>query len=252
MSFKTAAADIIRGITRDADWIREPVIGFADVASVKIRGLKVSVSESHLTPEEILPGATIVLSYFLPFTREAGACNRDGDFPSQRWADLYNKTNALIAEINDALVSRLQAEGIPAAVPSGGFDTEQLISRWSQRHIAEAAGLGTFGLNNMLITPAGSMGRFGSVVTALKEPVDLPETAERCLAKAGGRCHVCISRCPSGALTDTGFDRHICYAVCSRAERELGADVCGKCAVELPCAVIPFCSSKALIPPHSK
>ena len=238
MSFKEAAAEIIREMTKDADWIREPLVGFADVSSPKIRGLKESVAKDHLLPEDVLPEATIILSYFLPFTREAGDCNKEGDFPSQRWADLYNATNALIAEINDALVSRLQEAGIAAAVPAGGFDTELLMSRWSQRHIAEAAGLGTFGLNNMLITRVGSMGRYGSVVTALKESADLPETTERCLAKAGGKCRVCIERCPTGALTEDGFDRKACYVICKKAEEELGADVCGKCAVAVPCAVI--------------
>ena len=237
MSFKTTAADIIREMTCEADWIREPIVGFADVSSPRIRGLKESVSAFHLMPEEVLPEAAIILSYFLPFTKEAGECNRKGTFPSQQWADLYNATNALIAEINDALVFRLQEMGVAAAVPAGGFDTELLMSRWSQRHIAEAAGLGTFGLNNMLITRAGSMGRFGSVVTALNEPADLPETEERCLAKAGGLCRVCVNRCPTGALTETGFDRQKCYAVCLQAEEMLGADVCGKCAVAVPCAV---------------
>lgn len=237
MSFKETAAEIIRSHTADCAWIREPVVGFAAVSSPKIRSLKNSVSEGHLMPEEVLPEATIILSYFLPFTRAAGECNRNGDFPSQEWADLYNKTNAVIAEINEALVCRLQAEGVSAAVPAGGFDTELLMSRWSQRHIAEAAGLGTFGLNNMLITSAGSMGRFGSVVTALDEAADSPLAEELCIAKAGGRCGVCVKRCPTGALTENSFDRKKCYAVCRKAEEELGADVCGKCAVGIPCAV---------------
>ena len=237
MSFKETAAAVIKEITADADWIREPLIGYADVQSPKIRSLKTSVSEDHLMPEDVLPKATVILSYFLPFTKEAGECNSKGTFPSQRWADLYNATNALIAEINTALVSRLRDLGIPADIPAGGFDTEILMSRWSQRHIAEAAGLGTFGKNNMLITNAGSMGRFGSIITALDEPADLPVTEERCRGKAGGNCNVCIKRCPTGALTENGFDRKVCYAVCLKAEQELGADVCGKCAVAVPCAV---------------
>ncbi|HJJ77399.1 MAG TPA: hypothetical protein O0X78_02870, partial [Methanocorpusculum sp.] len=91
--------------------------------------------------------------------------------------------------------------------------------------------------NNMLITRAGSMGRFGSVVTALKEKADLPMTEELCISKAGGGCLACVKRCPTGALSADGFDRNVCYFVCRKAEEELGADVCGKCAVCVPCAV---------------
>lgn len=237
MSFKERAKAVIEEITADADWIREPIVGFADTASPKIRSLKTSVSENHLLPEEILPQATIILSYFLPFTKDAGECNREGTEPSKQWADLYNATNALIAEINTALAAELRNAGIPAEIPAGGFDTDSLMSRWSQRHIAEAAGLGTFGRNNMLITRAGSMGRFGSVITALREPADSPVTEELCLGKAGKNCTACIDRCPTGALKIDGFDRKACYAVCLKAEKELGADVCGKCTVAVPCAV---------------
>ncbi len=229
--------DVIREKIANADWIREPIVGFADVASPLIRGLRESVSPTHFFPEEILPEATIIVSYFLPFTKEAGLCNRDGDFPSQQWADLYDATNALISEINESIKERLGADGISVAIPQGGFDTEILMSRWSQRHIAEAAGLGTFGLNNMLITKAGSMGRFGSVVTTLSVEADSPMTEAQCLSKKGGKCVACVKRCPTGALQTDGFNRHVCYAVCSRAEEELGADVCGKCAVAIPCAV---------------
>ncbi|MBQ4597751.1 MAG: hypothetical protein IJB12_05070, partial [Methanocorpusculum sp.] len=82
-----------------------------------------------------------------------------------------------------------------------------------------------------------SMGRFGSVITALREPADSPVTEELCLGKAGKNCTACIDRCPTGALKIDGFDRKACYAVCLKAEKELGADVCGKCTVAVPCAV---------------
>ncbi len=150
---------------------------------------------------------------------------------------MYNATNALIAEINEAIKERLEAEGVAVAIPQGGFDTKSLVSRWSQRHVAEAAGLGTFGVNNMLITKAGSMGRFGSVVTSLAVEADSPMTEEQCLSKRGGKCITCVKRCPTGALQVDGFDRHVCYALCLQAEEALGADVCGKCAVAIPCAV---------------
>ena len=237
MSFKETALEIIREKIRGADWIREPLVGFADASSAHIRGIRSSVADDHLMPEDVLPEAEIIISYFLPFTRAAGECNRDGDFPSQLWADLYNKTNELIAEINEALVSALEEAGVKAAIPAGGFDTDRLLSRWSQRHVAEAAGLGTFGLNNMLITKSGSMGRFGSVVTSLKEHCDLPISEELCLSKAGGKCRACVKRCLTGALSEGGFNRELCYSVCKKAEEELGADVCGKCAVCVPCAV---------------
>ena len=45
---------------------------------------------------------------------------------------------------------------------------KNLISDWSHRHVAVIAGLGKFGLNNMLITDNGCCGRVGSFITDLK------------------------------------------------------------------------------------
>lgn len=208
-------------------------------------------------PEDILSNATYILTYFLPFTKDVGENNADGVVASQEWADIYNKTNAIIGEINIQLKELIEAAGSNAAIAPGGFDTDSLVSTWSVRHIAEAAGLGTFGVNNMLITEVGSMGRFGSVVTSLrKEDVadgvvegEIVEgkiveerisykKIERCLYKSQKKCLACVKRCPTGALTAESFDRKKCYESCLVGERERGADVCGKCAVMIPCAII--------------
>ncbi|HNX60797.1 MAG TPA: epoxyqueuosine reductase, partial [Spirochaetota bacterium] len=122
------------------------------------------------------------------------------------------------------------------------FDKVKLISRWSHRHIAHLAGLGTFGINNMLITESGCCGRFGSIITDC--PVTIGEkqpVADKCLYKAAGKCGVCVRKCVNGALRFDGFDRHKCYESCLANEelhRSIGkADVCGKCTVGLPCSL---------------
>ena len=110
-------------------------------------------------------------------------------------------------------------------------------SRWSQRHVAYLAGHGTFGINNMLISDVGSVGRYFSLVTAMDIEPDLPVREERCLWKQDGSCGLCVKRCVAGALTETGFDRFRCLEQCLvNMERYPGADVCGKCTVELPCS----------------
>lgn len=62
-----------------------------------------------------------------------------------------------------------------------------------------------------------------------------------------------MKRCPSGALTPEGFDRHKCYAVLLKNAAiynnlgtsytdangnavSSGSDVCGKCVTSIPCA----------------
>ncbi len=96
----------------------------------------------------------------------------------------------LISNLNDFLCEELEKIGANSyAIPgSYNFDSEKLVSDWSQRHIAFIAGLGTFGLNNMLITEKGCCGRIGSIITSLElEPTKRPEN-EYCLYKHNNSC----------------------------------------------------------------
>ena len=154
--------------------------------------------------------------------------------------------------INPAMIGSLEGRGIPAADPEAAFrfDRERLARDWSQRHFARAAGLGTLGINNMLITPSGCCGRLGSIVTALDAVPDTPLEDELCIYKRSRRCRACVLRCGSGALTEQGFDRRKCYAVVRENAARFtdlgssygdepgteGSEVCGKCTTCIPCA----------------
>ena len=140
-------------------------------------------------------------------------------------------------------------------VPLVGF-ADASISNWSQRHFAKAAGLGTFGINNMLITKSGCCGRYSTIVTNLDVEPDQPLTEDDCIYKKSSRCGACISRCPSGALTDKGYDREKCYKVLKKnaelytkfggsssdetgnPSNSSGSEVCGKCVSNVPCSFL--------------
>ncbi|HNY67049.1 MAG TPA: epoxyqueuosine reductase [Deltaproteobacteria bacterium] len=220
----------------------EPLVGFADANDPLFRELKAAVSEDHLLPEDLLPGAKAVVAFFIPFGRSVARSNVRGEQASREWARAYVETNALIAAVNARLAALIEAQGFETALTPAthNFDPVRLISAWSHRHIAFVAGLGRFGVNNMLITEKGCCGRFGSFVTSLPLEGDSRPAPESCLHRAGLKCLRCVERCVGDALTPDGFDRARCYAVCRRNEelyRDLGtADVCGKCLTGLPCS----------------
>ena len=219
---------------------RKPLVRFADASDSGFARLREIVDPNHYLPGDYLSGAKNVLSWFLPFLPELGADNLSGPLSSPRWAEAYLVTNEMAAWVNEQLVHYIRQElGADAAVPAdaGMISTANPRSRWSQRHVAYLAGHGTFGKNNMLISDAGSVGRYFSIVTTLDVVPDAPVAEERCLWKKDGSCGLCITRCAAGALTEAGFDRFQCLAQCLRnMERYPGADVCGKCTVELPCS----------------
>ncbi|WP_319378320.1 hypothetical protein [uncultured Methanocorpusculum sp.] len=176
----------------------------------------------------------------MPFQPEVALSNVSGRHASKRWAECYGETNRLIASLNADLIEYLKDRGYRAAFAQNAvhLDKEILMSCWSQRHVAEIAGLGRFGLNNLLITRVGSCGRFGSLVTDLPITPDVPEIEERCLYKLTGKCQKCVKNCPTGALTEDGFDRRVCFSLCQENERMYGANICGKCAVDIPCGFL--------------
>lgn len=241
---------------RTADFWREPLVGFADAWHPDIQNLPDVVHPQHVLPQEILPHPTIIIAYFLPFQKNLIQTNIAGTFASPEWAEAYEETNALFYRLNHAIIEVLQKQGIEANISpeASVFDEKVLKSKWSQRHIARVAGLGTFGLNNMLITAAGCCGRLSTVVTNLRVTADTPLLTENCLYKKSGRCGLCVKRCPSGALKFAGYDRKICFELCEENAAihntygnsytavpggevaASGSQVCGKCLVGLPCS----------------
>ncbi len=241
---------VIRNLVRDAaaeagtvTEYREPLIGFARADDPRFRALRDTVSPIHLMPGDLLPGARTVLSFFLPFAPWVVEANaRERVTVAREWAVAYVETNELIGRISARLVAVFSEQGIAAAAEPGthNFDEVSLHSRWSHKSVAVIAGLGSFGLHQMVITDAGCAGRFGSVVLAAEVPVEPAEPVERCLAFHAGSCLECVARCPVSALdASRPLDKHRCHEYLHRAARVYEAlgrvDVCGKCAIG-PCS----------------
>ena len=234
-----------------------PLVGFADANHPYILKFKDLIAPGHKLPTDVVSDASIVIAYFLPFTKELDRTNQiAGEIASAEWALAYEETNALFVQLNQYLISELQKIGYHAGISPEAltFDQKSLKSNWSQRHFAKAAGLGTFGINNMLITRMGCCGRYSSIVTNLKVDPDVSLEEEYCLYKKNGSCGICMKHCPSGALTLEGYDRHKFYKIL-RKNAELykgfgssyldesgeqsnsaGSEVCGKCLVNTPCS----------------
>ena len=225
---------------------REPLVGFADAADARFHMLREVVEPTHLLPVDLLPAARSVISFFVPFAAAIVKANRArGNGVAREWAVGYLETNELVNNVARRLVSEFAECGVEAAAEPAthNWDPETLVSRWSHKSVAAIAGLGTFGLHHMLITDAGCAGRFGSVVAAVElEPTSSPgaPVPERCRHFHDGRCGVCVKRCPVGALTKEGLDKHRCYerllVVAAGFSHPGLADVCGKCATG-PCAL---------------
>lgn len=242
----------------------KPIVGAVSARDTLFREFKNAVDPRHFLPEEIFnlhfperPACAediAVLSWVLPQTARTREDNRaQGQVPAERWlrSKLYGES------FNDLLrkhvVDWLGKSGVEALAPVlsphyGRFNSDSFgsASSWSERHVAYACGLGTFGLSEGLITPVGKAARIGSVVLrASLGPIERPysDPHEYCLFFRDGSCGACVSRCPSGSLRRDGRDKTLCEKYIHEVVEPIARDrwglpsayACGLCQVGVPC-----------------
>lgn len=222
---------------------RTPLVGFASASDPRFADLRRIVEPTHYLPEEMLPGARTVISFFLPFAEWVVVANAEDRYRvAPEWPVAYLETNTLIERLADRLIEDLAGHGVRAATAPAthNYDPEDLICRWSHKSVAVIAGLGSFGLHRMVITDSGCAGRFGSIVTDADIEFTAPPPKERCLWFHDGSCWECITRCPVDALSPEGaIDKFRCNQRLLGLAKLFGgdelADACGKCAIG-PCS----------------
>jgi len=239
----------------------EPLVGFASAEDPLFAEYKRIIGPFHRTPAECIatePGAPAmaqgtVICWILPITRATRESNRrERVWPSREWAHTRNYGERFNSQLRRHVVAFLSGSGHRAIAPQLSPDWKriedapvEIASTWSERHAAYAAGLGTFSLNDGLITERGIAHRCGSAITDLVlPPTKRTGTDPRgnCLHYRDGSCGICIDRCPAGALSLKGHDKPKCSgyvheeiprAVGERFQvSELG---CGLCQTMVPC-----------------
>ncbi len=201
-----------------------------------------------------------IIVWVLPQTGRTRSENgRARRFPAESWI----RSRIFGEQMNDCLrrdfTDWLGSCGIRAFAPVQSSRWKRFgweTSSWSERHAAYAAGLGTFGLCDGLITTRGKAVRIGSVIAEISlEPDKRPyrDHHEYCLYFRDGSCGACIDRCPAGAISRKGHDKALCNAYChnvieeySMREFNLPGYGCGLCQTGVPCeAGIPGRGSHA-------
>jgi epoxyqueuosine reductase QueG len=237
--------------------LEEPLIACASAQDPLFLQMKEIVSSAHFLPTDIIEDARTVITFYLPFSKEVNLSNlqrhEEGNaaISSAAWARAYLETNQVIVDLNTFIHEKLAAQHYQSSKlpPTHNFDRQKLISAWSHKHVAYIAGLGKFGLHQMLITEKGCSGRLGSIVTNLElEPTARPQE-EYCLYKHNRTCARCVQRCFHGALQKDAYDRQKCYESClinAAKHADLGyADVCGKCISDVPCSFVNPCRGQS-------
>jgi hypothetical protein len=240
----------------------EPIIGFSNGADPLYHFYKQDIGNFYLLPVEFLrhkhpdkkfdPNKLTIISWILPKTEKTKKDHRkETHFPSERWA----RSRIFGEEFNTKLRRYLEIElenmGIEAVAPmnssiwkSEKSEKYSFASNWSERHAAYAAGLGTFGLSDGLITPYGKAIRAGSLIANIfLEPNKRPYEDHHayCLFFQDGSCLKCVDRCPIGAISKNGHNKLICQKYVSMTRKYVTKHYgfegygCGLCQTDVPC-----------------
>jgi epoxyqueuosine reductase len=211
-----------------------PLVGFAPAARWDEPRFEPWVPEAF-RPRAIVPETNTVivigLSVSLPVLDTA---------PSIWYHELYRTVNILLDQNGYRIASALTAEGYPSVwIPRDGYGSigvlkERPVAFFSHRHAAYLAGLGNFGVNNALLTPAfGPRVRFASIFTTAEIEPDAVMEKHLCI-----RCMRCVKACPVQALDGQDYpagltDKKTC-ATRSEALSNRFISPCGICIKVCP------------------
>ena len=245
---------------------QEPLVGFSSGADPLYLKYKEVIGPFHHTPAEVLAWAAKeqgiiappteaigVVSFILPLADAIVKENaQEKEWGSIRWAQARLFGEIFMRKLMLSMIERLGQEGVLAAAgdfmpdfrkkkyPGPGW-----ASPWSHRHTAFAAGLGSFGMNDGLITDKGLAHRCGSVVMALPLKPNRkqhPHYRHNCLQHRTGKCLICAKRCPVNAITEKGHDKDACSKLVRKSvPRNIFLNnvviySCGLCMTGTPCA----------------
>jgi epoxyqueuosine reductase QueG len=238
------------------------LVGFASGADPLWQQYKEYVGAFHWTPWEVFnqhcPGDAVraeeltVVSWVLPQRAAVRKANRRAKrYPAEEWARIRVYGEEFNAALRRHVAESLAQAGHAAVAPMltsnwtiVKSERFSYASSWSERHAAHAAGLGTFGLCDGLITAKGKAMRVGSVVARVSiPPTPRPYSDHRayCLFFAKGTCGKCIDRCPVRAISANGHDKEKCRQHLARSREHVKRTYkfegygCGLCQAGVPC-----------------
>jgi epoxyqueuosine reductase len=155
--------------------------------------------------------------------------------PSIHYHELYKTLNTLLDIHGYQLAEWLTRTSFPSVwIPRDGYGSIGILREnptvfFSHRHAALLAGLGTFGVNNTLLTREfGPRVRFVSIFTSAEIPPDPIITDSLCI-----HCMQCVKICPVKALGGKDYpenltDKNACAAR-SEALFKRSVSPCGLC-----------------------
>lgn len=177
-------------------------------------------------PLDVFPGCKSVISFAVRFPVGTLACKTPVPYTRVR-NSITPKLDAIALD----LCIELEKRGVIAVpIPTNESVWDEGTQRWrsviSQKHAAQAAGLGTIGRHSLLITP-----EFGSMVWLGCVLCDAQLEADALKERICTDCDKCVKVCPVGALENADLNQNVCWDHAFGDDEDLKSWVisCHKC-----------------------
>ena len=177
-------------------------------------------------PLDVLPTCKSVISFACRFP--VGAIKCESPIPYTRIRNSITPKMDAIAL--DFCIEMEKHKIVCIPIPTNQSQWDKNTNRWrsiiSQKHAAQAAGLGTIGRHSLLITPEfGSMVWLGAV---LCEYEFAPDEMKKPICT---NCNLCVNACPINALEKPEINQKACfdYAFGDDEETKVWRIACHKC-----------------------
>ncbi len=152
------------------------------------------------------------------------------DRPTQLYFHHYRQANFFLDRVAFSLVHFIQGMGCGALpIPASQIvDWENQKGHLSHKKVAQEAGLGWTGRNNLLVNPT-----YGARIRLVTVLTDLPLKHDHPIEGGCLKCEECLAVCPAGAIKERqeDFEHLECFEQLRlfRKRDHIGQYICGVC-----------------------
>jgi epoxyqueuosine reductase QueG len=152
------------------------------------------------------------------------------DRPTKLYYYHYRQVNYFLDRVALGVTEFIQNRGFSALpIPSSQtIDWENQRGHLSHKEVAQQAGLGWMGRNNLLVNAD-----FGSRIRLVTVLTDFPIPCDKTIEDGCGECRDCLGVCPAGAIKERleDFDRFACFRQLDEFRKtcKIGHHICGIC-----------------------
>jgi epoxyqueuosine reductase QueG len=209
--------------------------GIADTGAWDTDPLVSKIISKEERPASLMRNSRSVIVIGIPVQRTILATA-----PSAYYSEHYKTVNSMLDHSAQRIAMELQIEGHAAMfVSRDGYQGIEGLRRdassfFSHRHSAYLAGMGSFGVSNMLLTEKnGPRIRFTSVITTA--PLVCGEPSKKVLCT---KCMICTTSCTEDAVASGTYPENItnkqkCVEY-SDILKKRGCSPCGRCIFVCP------------------